>query len=485
MSTQRAWILTGICAISVMAFVMLPSVLSAAQPSGSEGEPAMVGFVTANDVFAEVGRRVPGFGGMWVDEDRDTLYIYMLPGGQSRAADLNKSITEVLGSNRPRQTRLEVVQGQYAFLQLKEWHDRISPLVLAIPGAVLTAIDQAANRLKVGVVKVALEPEIEAVLSQMDVPRDAVNIEETVPRVEAVRVEPSDALPAAVTLQSRIRPLVGGIQIALRQGTLKACTLGFYAERNNGSEFVRGFVTNSHCTRVEGGNDATTYWQPKPPPESTKIGVETVDPCFWFPSRTPPTFPPGCTPEVPPLFCPVGRACRLSDSAFARLEIAPGGDMSFKKGFIARPTAEDDLDWDPPDTFFKIVGERTFLTVGDSVSKVGRSTGWTRGKVKTVCANINTSAPYTFICQNETDLDVSVGDSGAPVFECLGDTGPVDCKDAPVLDKAINVNLVGILFTTQGTFSPIGSIRDDTVSGVQNGAHELDSLIKKCAVGRC
>jgi hypothetical protein len=35
---------------------------------------------TINDIFAEVGNIVPGFGGMFVDEDKDTLYVYLVPG---------------------------------------------------------------------------------------------------------------------------------------------------------------------------------------------------------------------------------------------------------------------------------------------------------------------------------------------------------------------------------------------------------------------
>jgi hypothetical protein len=435
---------------------------------------------------------------MFVDADKDTLYVYMVGGRTALLPQLDLALTQVLGPERPRESRIEILPAQYSFVDLKSWHDRLSPRVLSLKGAVFTGIDQRNNRIEVGVERLDVAPQVLVIRQQFGIPRDAVTVSVTPPvHLKTQTLAPADESanqqPPVNTLQSKIRPLVGGIQIALRQGngSLGACTLGFYAVRVSTQEPTPGFVTNSHCTKIEGGVDATTYWQPRPPPDSNGIGIETVDPCYWwwaggaYPVETPPCESPPHNPPYP-LWCPQDHACRLSDSAFVRLQvIAPGGDIKFKNGFIARPTAEDTINWDPPNTFFRIVGERTFLTVGDLVSKVGRSTGWTRGKVTFVCRNTNTGGAYTFICVNQADFDVESGDSGGPVFECLKDGKPVDCDGAPVTDGNIDVNLLGDLFTQQGSFSPIGSARDDTVTGIQNGAHELDTLFRKCGVGRC
>ena len=54
------------------------------------------GVMTIDDLFAQVGSRVPAFGGMFVDEKSDTLYLYMVPGegGVDRAVvtDFGRSI---------------------------------------------------------------------------------------------------------------------------------------------------------------------------------------------------------------------------------------------------------------------------------------------------------------------------------------------------------------------------------------------------------
>jgi hypothetical protein len=453
---------------------------------------------TINDVFAQIGAQVPEFGGMFVDADKDTLYIYVVGGRAALVPQLDLALTGVLGSDRPHQSRIEVLEAQYSFRDLKAWHDVLTPRVLSLKGAVFTGIDQRNNRIEVGIQRLGLAPQVLVLLQQFGVPRDAVNISVTPPaNPRKPTLAPSDESanqqPPVITLRSKIRPLVGGIQISRRDpdNVLKYCTLGFYAVRRTSQEASRGFVTNSHCTNVQGGVEDTNYWQPSPP-DLNGIGIEAVDPCYWwwaggaYPMEDPPCESPPHNPPYP-LWCPEDHACRLSDSAFVRLQVAAlGGDIRFRNGFIARPTNEDTINWDPPNTFFRIVGERTYLNVGDLVSKVGQSTGWTRGMITRVCVNLNVvDEDYTLICQNQSDLDLSNGDSGAAVFQCLGNTGPVDCRNAPVTDNSIDVNLVGLVWGGEGTFSPIGSRSDDTVTGVQNGAHELDTMFQKCGVGRC
>jgi hypothetical protein len=79
---------------------------------------------TVNDLLAEIGRRAPGFGGIFVDEEKDTLYVYDAGGLPDFAAVVDKAITDVLGTNRPSEHHLVVLQGHYTFIQLREWHNR-------------------------------------------------------------------------------------------------------------------------------------------------------------------------------------------------------------------------------------------------------------------------------------------------------------------------------------------------------------------------
>src|SRR5271165_703659 len=152
---------TSILFLALITFLISPVAQHRAQ---GEDQPTAV---TTNDILAEVGARIPEFGGMFVDEENDTLYVYAVGGGQELAASFDAAITAVLGRDRPPQTRLKVLQGRYSFVQLKEWHDRMSTRVLSIPGTVLTEIDQTTNRLKVGVEKLALEPDVLAEVAEL------------------------------------------------------------------------------------------------------------------------------------------------------------------------------------------------------------------------------------------------------------------------------------------------------------------------------
>lgn len=93
------------------------------------------------------------------------------------------------------------------------------------------------------------------------------------------------------TLQGKNRPLLNGIQISSGGGI---CTLGATAVRNG----VAGFVTNSHCTNVQGGVESTQFFQAA---GSDQVGVEVADPSYFTGDS-----------------CPIGRRCRYSDSAFVR-----------------------------------------------------------------------------------------------------------------------------------------------------------------------
>jgi hypothetical protein len=522
----RGFLRVGVLSAAALALVILSGGRNSGQRVAAQDQPAAAGPITPNDVFAEIGRRVPEFGGIFVDEERhDTLDIYVLSEGPDLAANLDRAITEVLGPDRPPQRRIELLQGQYSFVQLRDWHDRMSMRVLATPGALLTEIDHTTNRLKVGVETLALEPDVAAVLDELGVPREAVNIEE-VPRKELQVLRDNNAtpqqalldgsqadtcLPAPCTLQKKIRRLVGGIEIGA-SGKGDTCTLGFIADM--GINKPKGIVTASHCTNRQGGTinpsppapatekEPSIFFQPTKSDPKNQIGVEALDPCYWDPSVPLLAYPPMNVPSAGdancmspphnppfPLFCPAGGVCRLSDSAFAAFETVTGGNTTFRLGRIARPTMQDDIRWDPANTY-TIVGERPFLMMNDLISKVGRTTGWTTGKVTGVCVNETIGSPYTIICDDTADYLARGGDSGAPIFECLDNSKPPMPVACDAANATTNVRAVGVHFAGKSTppeddsFSPIGSINMVNVTGVQNEAHELGGFFK-CDLGPC
>lgn len=360
-----------------------------------EGAQTETGVQTIDDLFAEVARQVPGFGGLFYDESGQlTMHLMESRSDEQMtlAAASTKAALTALLQNDPRMTEageIRVIPGQYDFLQLKEWSDRMNAAILGVPGVLLTDIDERANRLRIGIQDQAVQSVVQEHLAQLGIPREAVIIEVTEP------------IKAATTLRDKQPTLVGGLQI---QYGSKGCTLGFIANRSG----VKGIVTNSHCTSIQGGVENTVYYHPSGSGSTNRIGIETVDP----------PYSPG-TGGV----CPSGRRCRYSDTAFVKIPHPSGPSVKANVGFIARTTGLGKVDIDSNNPQYRIVREVAFPLVGEVLNKVGRTTGWTQGVVSATCYNIPVldpnSAPtdITLICQDSVNAGQAGGDSGSPVFK--------------------------------------------------------------------
>jgi hypothetical protein len=362
-----------------------------------------------DDLFKGVADRDPRFGGMFVDEEQDVVYVYSLDQSEGAAAVAEEAVTAVFGEARPAR-RIQILPARYGFRELKEWHDRLSPDVLAMSGVVMTDIDDRNNRLTVGVESLDSKTAVEDKLLELGVPPEAVEVVET----PGVTLENS--------LRDRHRPLVGGLQIAFRRsGSTLLCTEGFNAVRAG----IAGYVINSHCTAVQGGVESTVHHQPTIALlNANRIGVETVDPGYWIGAP-----------------CPAGRRCRRSDSAFARRDAG----VAANQGRIAR-TALGSFAWNGTSTF-RIVREADPL-VGQFVTKEGRTTGRTAGVVQLTCTNFNVlGTNITQLCQSKAAYNSAGGDSGSPVFRIV---------NSPALN---DVALAGIHWGSGGVFSTISNIQ--------------------------
>jgi hypothetical protein len=394
-------------------------------PAALPGPAQMDGSETPDDRFAAVARQVPGFGGMFFDQD-GTLQVYLLeqkePVNEALTAFLDDVITREVGRGERVSGRgVEILEGQYGFLDLHRWQQQMSPAVLALPEVVFTDIDEATNRLRIGITdSPGMTEAVEEHLSRLGVPREAVLISETKP-----------VLPE---LRNSRRPLRGGLQINFGNFL---CTLGFVSVRQG----ITGFVTNSHCTNTQGGVEGTVYHQASASGTANRIGQEVADPTYFTGGS-----------------CPAGRRCRFSDSSFARVPHPSGPAVATAMGTIARP-AVGSFTWNGADTF-QITAEAAPV-VGQSVTKVGRTTGRTSGVVQQTCANFNVSgSTITQLCQSRASFASAGGDSGSPVFR---------------ITALPNVTLVGIHWGSGGVFSPITGIQ---MSG------ELGS-VNTCAGGGC
>jgi len=337
-------------------------------------------------------------------DDAGNLNVYVA-GDQRRTAARSADIAGQLrarGVARRGAAATRVQAAKYDYLQLSAWSDRL-PAILRLPGVVYTDIDEARNRLRVGMTPRASTRSVEQTLARLRIPSDAVVID---------RIQPIQRL---ATLRDRARPLAGGRQIVLPLPQLGPtvfgiCTLGFNARIPSvaGGNF---FVTNSHCTGEQGGNQNTPFYQPAPPSasrpfSSVYIGIEYRDPAYGNPGG----------------LCPAGRECRFSDAGLVRY--APGVQPDL--GAIERTTFSlsrlGSIEIDPANPEWTIVDEIPFPFLGETVHKVGRSTGWTTGPVIITCADVNvgggqgSDTGLTQLCQDFVLSGSRGGDSGSPVF---------------------------------------------------------------------
>ncbi|MCS6816896.1 MAG: S1 family peptidase [Blastocatellia bacterium] len=380
---------------------------------------------TLDDRLVRLAEQIPGFGGLFLDENGQ-IAVYLVKGELTTLSvrEIGAAIARVLDWEEPRlhAGAMRILPGQYDFRQLKEWHDQLSPKIFELEGVTLTDIDEARNRVRIGVEDEAAADAVIETLISLGIPREAILVEEVAP-----------ILPMT-TLRDKVRPLVGGLQINF-PGYL--CTLGFNAVRSG----VAGFVTNSHCTSVQGGVENTPYWQPLEATD-TFIGTEIADPLY---TRR--------------LSCPSGRLCRYSDSAFAQFAVGVTASL----GYLARTESLDSLTITGS---FQITAEATRRISGEVLNKVGRTTGWSQGPITQTCVNVSvTGTRIVLLCQDFVQATVAPGDSGSPVFKITNNG---------------SVTLYGLLWggNSSGTsfvYSPIGNIQR---------SDELGPLTT-CANGSC
>jgi hypothetical protein len=356
---------------------------------------------------------VPGFGGFFLD-DRGAPTIWLRQSAERAKAE--RALEPWFRGTGRALSELRVRQGDYEWGQLEGWFPRASAAAFGSPGLVFVDADEAANRIRIGVVRGAPIGAIRAALERAGIPADAIVITETEP------------IRQLATLRDAVRPTVGGLQINFdpdpgTPGSF-ACTLGFNVLVGG----QRSFITNSHCTNEQGSTDGTGYGQPLLS-VSGVIATEVDDPEY---------FRRGCYASF---------LCRYSDAA--RAAYAAGtpsvlGSIARTAAPNARGTASLTIAGG-----FKISGEdlNTEFVVGAELNKVGRTTGWTRGPVSLTCIDVLASGTrFVSLCQTLVQAGVAGGDSGSPVFAEEGGG---------------NVTLAGILWGGSGNsfvFSPLANI---------------------------
>ncbi len=277
-----------------------------------------------------------------------------------------------------------VTPSTYAPQQVRGWFDLMAREGLALPGTVLADYDETTNRVVVGVEHAAAGASVRALAVRLGVPAEALVVRE----MEPIRF--------AQTLQDRVDPRIGGIQIHFGNFL---CSMGFNAVDGGQASFV----TASHCTNKQGGVEGTVYYQPLQSVDGVSIGTEVEDPPY----------------QRNIAGCPHGKKCRHSDASRA----AYNAGITSALGQIARTDAAS------PNTYSLVLNgsislsggdTRDHFGIGETINKVGRTTGWTQGQVTATCATVNVSGTnISQICQTIVENSVQIvgaGDSGSPVY---------------------------------------------------------------------
>jgi hypothetical protein len=398
------------CALAVAVVVGSVGCRDVAVPSAPAVSPFVIGYSpisgyalaqNATPDQMEVGALVPGFGGYFLDESgAPTVYLT----DPSRRAEAEQALAAFLEDRGFTAADLQVRQGTYEYAQLDAWYRQARPDVFSIAGAILGDVDEANNRIRIGVADATAAIAVQDAIGRLGMPTDAVIVQERAP------------IQTMATLQEDVTPLQGGLQInflnvAGVRGPSFLCTLGFNAI----SDGVASFITNSHCSNVEGGSETPTdYYHPLQDPDGDRfvnpenfIATEAHDP-HWFIS----------------LDCPLSPVfqCRWSDAS--RAAYIPTAAAEAQLGRIARTvrpsTSLSDLEL-TIDGFFSIQREQPRGVVGEIANKVGRTTGWTFGRTTETCVDVLAlGTTHIRLCQEFVAAVVDNGDSGSPVFRRRG-----------------------------------------------------------------
>jgi hypothetical protein len=412
-------------------------------------------------VSTRLARQIPGFGGFFYDHEGNLVAYLQDPTYQPAA----KAALESILRSRPSARRSghsvvrvypEVIirQGQYGFLQLRDWRDRMSDPVLDISGALFIDLDEKQNRIVVGVRNLSFRPEVESKLGELDIPGEAVvyteaswtevcdpddpNCAEEPVNSSTTDTDYSFSLSSG-TLRSFADHLEAGFRI--QASGLGGCTLGYTANWNG----YWSLVTASHCTPKLWERDGVTFYQPSTEYSNWDVGYEAFDyggySCGFFWTLT----------------------CRRSDTAvlYQTKRLRSFGTIARTEfhNYGGRNGGDGSINISSSNPRFQIVGE-TAPRDGDEVDKMGQTTGWTWGKITDACVHTKVTVngkSSRYRCQIFATYASRGGDSGAPVFDWWseGYGGRV---------RAVGTHVGSVTFSDGSTAahaSPISGIKSD------------------------
>jgi|GEM_PF-486573 len=335
-------------------------------PPPGTGDP-----VTLDELFLQVASQVPQFGGVYFDRLGQPVLVLTDTDPSIHIAAV-EAVIEVFGYDRFGTDEFDAVEGRFGF---EDIHDArvLARGALSHPDVVSVDTDEVRNRARIGISDANSREAVENLLEQLGVWLDMAIVEE---------VEPTVDYQAGFNLWER--PLVGGIG-----GDV--CTAGPVVNRSG----VRGMLTNSHCTAMQGVVDSFNFHQPAANfmGINTLVGIEQFESALSTSANNPD--------------CPSGEICRFADAVFVNV----GFTTTTRRGLIKNSYSPASY----PSRFVQDV--ETAPLCGDQVRKSGGVTGRTEGEIIHTCVDVQSSTSGIMnLCSFQASATSTNGDSGSPVY---------------------------------------------------------------------
>jgi hypothetical protein len=368
--------------------------------------------------FAELAKVVPSSAGFVYDPAGNIVAFVRDSADMQRIASVlwalvaSKRIN--LRADHKHNPGVIVKNADYTFEQLAAWRDTIGNYVDNTAGIGVVSLDlnEATNRITLGVLVSANQQQLLGAFAALGVDRKAVDFEiargfDNLSRPTAARstiARPNTAAPFLTTINSSVSQLVGGLDIGIdnpnEQGGRGECTLSFAAQEEQGGGTTTGFITASHCTQNLFAFDGNAFYQNS---LGTYIGNEKDDPQGYR-----------CGIYI----------CNVADAAFVRTNAGVGVGV----GLIAKQVSG--MQYDPSNLWVVTEVEHNDLYVGEQVSWVGRTSGFQVATIQNTCVDFWHSglsfSQYKTTCEEETNANAQGGDSGGTVYLPLGTGNEVE-----------------------------------------------------------
>ena len=431
-------LVSGACADSNLPSAPDPDPQLALRPAREEAKRARPG----ESGFLALAGEIPGFGGYAFDADGNLVAFIKdrTPGGDAGARVLLARLLERRRPGLGRQGGTVVLRtAEFTFEELAAWRDQLTDSLLGRGlGVRSTDVDEASNRIRVGVAGTAARSVVMRVAVQVGIPMTALLMgDEGAAEFEGAASLTSGGPYAGAPHANGA--FYGGMQIRRMEGTTAhLCTLGFYASFGG----LPVGISNSHCSRDRdsNGGDGTVFYNS----QLTYRGVEGYDRShYWCPS----------------LLSPL-RHCRGADAMLFRAD-AGFPIPAFRKILrytILNPGSTVSSSYQKIDANNPIViGARFEARTGEVINKAGIATGWTQGIVSATCKDVEMwvvpiGGGNVYRCQHEGTYGRAGGDSGAPVFSFY--SGTADLKG---IHSGRYLQVTGM----KTVFSPLSGIEAD------------------------